>query len=291
MLSEKFADYTQKKLVDLTEQGPITQAVAYHDAGDEGVQERLDTFVVVDGVDPRAFAESIWLRCEDDCQSRARGMQQRYEIHFFRPGLEERDSAYGFLLRGRGPAREGPHGDSEPANERGVLAITSRALSEANRQLHVQSESVAGVLAQELSEERRLRKSLEANQRAITLEQNALLDTRAERELALQKEARRAVRDEKLLEGVSGLVMLVAAEFLKSRGLDVAKTHTRDGAVGSFLQSLDVDQLEKIAQHLRPDQNQFLIELYRQHRSEHVEKEAEVDRHTVKDPPKPSPTI
>jgi len=288
--SDRFVQFLQAKCSNdnLTEAGPVSLIVLFHDAGDDGAQERLDTFPVAEGAAAAELAENIWTRADEDAQARPRGAAQRYQVDLFRPGSEGRDAAFGFLIRGRGPVTriEGPAGDTDAPTERGALGLALRALSEANRQLHVQSESTAGMLAAELVEERRMRKQLETQQRSLILQQNEVLDTRAERELALQREARRGARDDRLFEGIVALVPLLVSEFFRAKGLNVAQTHTRDAAVGTFLSTLTVEQLEKIACVLQPEQTTFFIEMYKQFRAEQVARDAEVTAHKVNvDPP------
>jgi hypothetical protein len=251
------------------------------------MEDRLETIVIEEGADPAALTEHAWSLSELDCAARPRGAQQRYTLRFFRAGSEERDSQISWLHRGRAAMHEGHAGDTDPPDQRGLVAVALRSMIESNRQLAIMTESVAGTLAQELTEERRQRKALEARQQEQMILQNSLLDMRAERELTMQAEARKSVRNERLFEGLSSLVLLVGGEFLRSRGLNATTSHTRDAAFAEFMKSLNEEQIQGIVKVLGPDQALFVVEALKQFKREHDEREAAVAERVVKDPPAP----
>lgn len=261
-----------------------------------GSDDVVHTVVVIEGLDWSAVASELWASSEMDASSRPNGMPQRYYCERYRLSAEEPDSRFAWMVRGRSSIQQATLGDETfPPTERGALAITMRGMLETQRTTSLLIESTIGNLARELGEERRMRKSLEADRERIIMLHETILDRVQDRQLRAEQEARKSQQVQKAFEMFAPLAQIAAVEWLKGKGLSTPPSFSRDSAIGIFLSGLTVEQIEQVMGALNPEQAAFFVKLYQQYRAEQKAKDQQAE--AAKDgvpgapetPPKPKP--
>lgn len=263
---DKWKNWCRRLTTDVTPQGKIGRLEIVHDNGEPSSTDRIAVYAITDETDPDELAEDAWGRADDDAATRANNSQQRYGGFAYYLNATEHSYMYSWLVRGRGPsAVAGPFGGDgmDPPDARGLTQVALRAMSESVRQVMQMTESQAGSLAAELERERSLRRAAESAQLDLMVIQQGLLDTSADRALKIEREARRAARVDKIVEGLAPLLPLLVGELVASRGLARTGKSGRDAAVALFFSSLTEEQFTAIAANLSPEQNLTILELFK----------------------------
>lgn len=276
---EKLKTWCRRLANDLTPDGKISRVELLFDGGEPSQTIRIAVYPIGEETDPDELAEDAWSQADDDAATRPMNSHLRYGLFGFRAEATEHSCMFSWLVRGRGPsAVAGPFGNDtmDPPNERGLAQVALRGMNEAIRQTLQATESQTGGLAAELSQERSLRRAAESAQLDLMVIQQTLLDTSTDRALKIEREARRAARIDKLLDGIAPMVPLLLGELVASRGLPKTGKTGRDAAVGMFLESLDEEQFAKIFATLDQQQGLSIIEIIKAYRRDAEARDAAV---------------
>ena len=214
--SQNLVKWLTRMLADITEAGAIGRFELIHKVEGEHA-ERLDIWRS-DSDSPRSpddLAQEMQDAAQRDAQSRVSGLPQRYVVYAFRAQSEDHESQHAFLVRpGSHVSRLGE--DSEPPNDKGVIASEHAPRRAGAPPAHHGGEVMIGRLSSELEKERDARQKAEQLNWSVFEKYQSLLDREHERRIAEAKELMKARRVDELMGVVTALVPILATKLLGS---------------------------------------------------------------------------
>lgn len=172
-----------------------------------------------------------------------------------------------FRVRGEGDDDEG---GEEPANEKGLLAQMMRHNEAMMRMMTMGNSAIIQNLSRQLDDSNRHTERLIAQRQEGFQALEEAKSQQHEREIQLltvgNQEERKSMATNKL---VSKIEMLFPILFNKLAGQKMLTTEEHS-VLGSFVESLSPEQLQRIAQQLSPEQQVSLLNMYRDIKEKNV---------------------
>lgn len=265
-------------MTDITEDGGPHRFELFH-TDEEGATRlniyRMESFA---DAEPGDLAQEIWDTAESDADTRGIGMHQRYSIVLFRNEDDrEHEAQCAFNMRGSSRALDNFSGaDSEKATAKGFQAQQMRHTEILMKQLLEQSEATSGRLMRE-NEKLRQRVEFLENKFGSMLEmQQDLMDRSHQRKLEEAKQDAAARRHEELMAAALSMSKLLAAKYMGGAGgivKNLPASAARDGAIGNLLGNLDHEEMNRVINSLRPENQAVLLQLYNSYREDYEKQE------------------
>lgn len=267
-VDDKIVKWLTRLLSCQTENGRISRVELMHTSEGEPA-DRIIALGIEEEQNVQELAQELWDLSENDASTRGVGMPQRYVIRLFdTPQGDDHLAMHPFTVRGRAA---GPYlgSDTEPANERGVLAQFMRTVENQNRLLVHNAAAVSSEMDRAIS---RARAAEDRELETRRLHQD-LLDRGAEREIEKAKELMRARRTDQLIGTVLPLVPLLLTKLLQGSallsqsaappvGLPAPQT-PRDAATEAFLKQLSIQEMQGVMAALKGVNQLTMVELYK----------------------------
>jgi hypothetical protein len=220
---------------------------------------------------PDDIAKDIIVEAVDDAKNHPKGFTQTYAILVYRGTEEVYQARRIFNVKGRGNNFDTDDviQESEPTNEKGMLALAMRNMDAAMSRLQQMSHQISTFYDRELERKRKEVEELQKSRFATYALIENMLDRKQERDLNLRREARMEdLKDkgikklEQFLPMFAGKVMPAlltngASPELKKLGQETGIQLT----IGSFFESLTKEQFKQILGILSQDEVIAFMEL------------------------------
>jgi len=311
---KSIVDWVTKRRTSMSEDQELVSRFELWHAVDGDVSTplgRYDMETRDDDEDPEDLVVEIWNDASHDAATRPQGSYQRYVIKAFRGegSSEMPDETRGFALNGS--AVSSAMGGTESPTPRGMMAQEMRQNDNLHGMVIRLADASAGQLAAQLRESREEVSNLMAQRsRLLDIEQR-LLDRTHEREMDKIERNKSAERMDMVLGMITNFAPMILSKLFEGKGVPgpigalmsaagegqpgasrtgeqgpapgaadrVRRAMARDAGLGNLLGTLEANQLQAIAGHLRPDQAMGFMQLYEDFRSEHAAQENKGNDH------------
>jgi len=265
--------WVRTQLTELSEDGGIDRFELFHAVEGEGL-ERCQIWRKVQDCDADELSEEIFSIAEQDANTRSREVPQRYILHAMWGEDREPNSVFPFVLQGRGVLNYSG-GNTEPANEKGVIAHMMRHDERLHNLLTQITEVTAGRMAREIDQLQKRAHSAEAQLLETYKLQQDLLDRKHERDLARVKEERATQRHDEIMSFVMSMAPLIASQLLggKATAKQLPAKSARDDAVGRFIGGLSETEVKNVLSALAQHNQIALLELYQSYQADYLKKQ------------------
>jgi hypothetical protein len=240
---------------------------------DNEVQASINSWEGKDelGIPSDEVAANIIKEAVEDAKNYPRGFTQTYAILVYRGTDDVYQARRQFNVRGRGNKFDTDDiiQESEPANEKGMLAMAMRGMDRMMDKVLQMANQTATMHDKELDRKRREVDELQKGRfAAIALVENTL-DRQQERAILLRRETRFEGVKDKMVDKVEQFMPLVAGKLFPSLitangSPELKKLGKETGiqvTIGSFFESLDKKQYKQIINILTEDEVILFIEL------------------------------
>lgn len=217
------------------------------------------------------IAADIIIEAVDDAKNHPRGGTQTYAILIYRGTEDVYQARRQFYVKTKGNNYDTDDliQETEPANEKGLTALSMRHMDNAMNRLSQMSYQMSTFFDREAARKDKRIEELEKGRLSTIIVMEQMLDRQQERELALRRESRMENLKDKGVNKLEQFLPLVAGKIfpslltangspeLKALGQQVGVQTT----IGAFFESLDKTQIKKILSILNEDEAIAFIEL------------------------------
>lgn len=211
------------------------------------------------GVTPEQIADQIMEDISDD--SKMFSGIASYAILFFKPGEQGYSRRVAVQLRGKADKLAKDIETTEPANEKGLVALAMRSMNDMMNRLNQNQDMLMRFITSENARLAMENQRLSESHIQVLQVGQDLIDRKEERGIRIERQK----KQDRIVERGVEQVMMLAGPFLSKilpANSPAGQAVSTDLMTVQLLSSLSPQQIDAIASTLLPDQRSAFVELY-----------------------------